>query len=112
MKFLYFVVITIFCWSSSYSQCPANDDASIEISDVGESSQVKVKFDRSYENILELHVIKFGEGEVKNAVVRKKSNKEFIIESLQSGEYMIQIIGKDCTTYVGTGEDYQGFIIK
>lgn len=112
MKFLFLVVITILCWTPSFSQCPTNDATKIEVRSGSQSSEVIVKFDKAYENINELHIIKFGEGAIKTAIVRKKSNKEYIIESLQSGEYMVQIIGKDCSTYVGTDKNYKGFIIK
>jgi len=100
------------CCTSSFSQCPTNDDTEVEINVNGSSTEVVVKFDKAYENIEELQIIKFGQGTINSAVVRRKNKKEFVIESLESGEYMIQIIGSDCTAIVGTDKDYQGFIIK
>ena len=50
--------------------------------------------------------------QVENAVIDKKGNNELTIRELNSGEYMIQIIGLDCTSIVGTDKDYKGFIIK
>ena len=112
MKFLFVIVITNFLFLNVFAQCPANSDTSVEVRNNEFGSKVFVTFDQVYDDIREINVIKFGSGNVENAVIRITSKTEYIIEGLESGEYMIQIIGKDCTTYVGTGNDYQGFIIK
>ncbi len=112
MKYLFIIVITIFICSEVWAQCPANNYTSVEVRTDEFGSKVIVKFDQEYDNIKEINVIKFGSGIVENAVIRKRNKKEFFIEGLESGEYMIQIVGNDCTSYVGTDKDYQGFIIK
>ena len=112
MKFSFIIVITIFMCSAAWAQCPTNDNTSVEVTSNVNDSEVLVKFDQEYENIREMRIIRFGSGIVEDAIIRKKNQKEFIIESLKSGEYMVQIIGNDCTSLVGTDKDYLGFIIK
>ena len=112
MKFLFVLVITVFICPEVWAQCPLNNYTSVEIKTDDFGSKVIVKFDKEYDKIREINVIKFGSGIVENILVRKRNKKEFFIEGLESGEYMIQIIANDCTSYVGTDKDYQGFIIK
>lgn len=112
MKFLILLVIPIFFFPHVWAQCPSSENASIEIKENGNNSEVVLKLDKEFEEIQEVNVIQFGVGIVKDAEIRKRNKREYIINALKPGEYMVQIISDNCTVLIGTDKDYRGFIIK